>query len=115
VSELLRAGDSDREAVADQLRGAHQEGRLDTAELEDRLERCYAAKTFAELDRLVHDLPQMREPRERRARPWPPLFLAPVVVGLLALAIATHGHFVLVWPLLLLVFFRFGRRRPRWR
>jgi Domain of unknown function (DUF1707) len=116
VSELLRAGDADREAVAEELRRAHEEGRLDTAELEERLERCYAAKTFAELDRLVQDLPRRPEARERRARPRPPIVVLPLVLGLVAvLAIATHGHVVLVWPLLFLVFVGLGRRRPRWR
>jgi hypothetical protein len=52
----LRASDNDRETVASQLRAARQDGRLDTEELEDRLERAYAAKTFGDLAPLTADL-----------------------------------------------------------
>jgi hypothetical protein len=55
-----RAGDADRESVAERLRIAAGEGRIDLAELEERLDRAYNAKTYAELDVLVVDLPQER-------------------------------------------------------
>jgi hypothetical protein len=55
-----RAGDDDREAVADRLRVAAGDGRIDLTELEDRLERTFEAKTYAELDELVADLPLSR-------------------------------------------------------
>ncbi|MFG2907094.1 DUF1707 domain-containing protein [Kitasatospora sp. NPDC048286] len=51
-----RAGDSDREAVAEQLRVAAGEGRIDLAELEERLDLTYAARTYRQLDVLVADL-----------------------------------------------------------
>jgi len=53
----MRAGDPDRERVAEILREAAGEGRLDLDELEERLERTYRAKTFRELDAVVADLP----------------------------------------------------------
>jgi Domain of unknown function (DUF1707) len=53
----LRAGDGDRDAVAEQLREAHAEGRLTMEELEDRLGKTYAARTFADLAPLTADLP----------------------------------------------------------
>ena len=53
----LRAGDGDRDAVAEQLREAHAEGRLTIEELEDRLDKTYAARTFADLAPLTADLP----------------------------------------------------------
>ncbi len=56
----MRAGDPDREQVAEILRDAAGEGRIDMEELEDRLERAYRAKTFRELDVLVADLPTDR-------------------------------------------------------
>jgi hypothetical protein len=116
MSEPLRAGDADRESVADVLRRAHVDGRLDTAELEDRLERCYAAKTYAELDRLVRDLPQPRpRPGQRRPSPRIPIVAVPLALGLLALAVATHGHVFVIWPLLFFLVVRAARRRPRWR
>ncbi|MEV7597001.1 DUF1707 domain-containing protein [Kitasatospora sp. NPDC089797] len=51
-----RAADADREAVADRLRTAAGEGRIDLGELEERLDRAYAARTYPELDALVADL-----------------------------------------------------------
>ncbi|MFJ9774973.1 DUF1707 domain-containing protein [Kitasatospora sp. NPDC101157] len=51
-----RAGDADREAVAERLRIAAGEGRIDLGELEERLDRAYAARTYGELDVLVADL-----------------------------------------------------------
>src|SRR3954464_10112701 len=41
----VRASDADRERVADALRRHHLDGRLDTDELQERLDRCYAAPT----------------------------------------------------------------------
>jgi hypothetical protein len=52
-----RAGDSDREAADERLRVAAGEGRIDLTELEDRLERAFAAKTYCELSELLADLP----------------------------------------------------------
>jgi hypothetical protein len=57
-----RAADADRQAVADRLRRAHDEGRLGFAEYDDRLARAYAAVTYADLDALVADLPSDRPP-----------------------------------------------------
>ncbi|WP_438874523.1 DUF1707 SHOCT-like domain-containing protein [Symbioplanes lichenis] len=53
----MRAGDGDRQAVAEQLRGALDEGRLELHEYDDRLQRAYGAKTYGELAELVEDLP----------------------------------------------------------
>ena len=53
----LRAGDADRQAAADRLRAAHDEGRLDLGEYDRRLAEAYAAVTYADLDRLFTDLP----------------------------------------------------------
>jgi hypothetical protein len=55
--EDLRAGDGDRKAVAEQLKAALDEGRLDLSEYDERLQRTYAAKTYADLDGLLDDLP----------------------------------------------------------
>ncbi|BCJ64559.1 DUF1707 SHOCT-like domain-containing protein [Polymorphospora rubra] len=55
--EDMRAADSDREAVAEQLRVALGEGRLDLHEYDERLQRVYLAKTYADLDGLLSDLP----------------------------------------------------------
>ncbi|MFG2621392.1 DUF1707 domain-containing protein [Streptomyces sp. NPDC048507] len=60
-----RAADSDREAVAERLRMAAGDGRIDPAELDERLERAYASKTYAELAALVADLPASGGPGAR--------------------------------------------------
>jgi hypothetical protein len=52
----LRCSDADREAVAEQLRAAAGDGRLTLGELEDRLERAFGARTYADLEPLVGDL-----------------------------------------------------------
>lgn len=57
ASPDLRASDSDRERVAEVLRDALAEGRLDMAEFEERLEATYKARTYGELAPLTRDLP----------------------------------------------------------
>ena len=53
----LRVSDSEREAVAEQLRVAAGDGRLDLDELEERITAVYSAKTYAELEPITRDLP----------------------------------------------------------
>ncbi|MGW1024087.1 DUF1707 SHOCT-like domain-containing protein [Streptomyces sp. NPDC002577] len=53
----LRASDADRERVAEHLRDALAEGRLDMAEFEERLEATYNARTYGELVPITRDLP----------------------------------------------------------
>ncbi len=53
----LRASDADRDKTAEVLRAAAAEGRIDLAELEERLERTFAARTYAELSPITADLP----------------------------------------------------------
>ncbi|WP_201931732.1 DUF1707 SHOCT-like domain-containing protein [Nocardioides donggukensis] len=53
----LRISDSDRHQVAELLREAAAEGRLDWDELEERLEATYAAKVAGDLVPIVADLP----------------------------------------------------------
>jgi hypothetical protein len=53
----LRVSDADRHRVAELLREAAGEGRLDIDELEERLEAAYAAKTYGDLVPITADLP----------------------------------------------------------
>ncbi len=53
----LRASDADRERVAEVLRDALAEGRLDMAEFEERLDATYQARTYGELAPIIRDLP----------------------------------------------------------
>jgi hypothetical protein len=52
-----RASDAEREVVADRLRAAAADGRLDPDELEERVAAAYAARTRGELVPLTQDLP----------------------------------------------------------
>jgi hypothetical protein len=58
----LRASDRDRDAVGDFLRRQHVAGRLDTDEFAERYGGCLQAKTYAQLDALITDLPPDPEP-----------------------------------------------------
>jgi Domain of unknown function (DUF1707)/Cell wall-active antibiotics response 4TMS YvqF len=53
----MRASDADRDRIADILRDALAEGRLDAAEHAERIDSVYRAKTLGELEPLVRDLP----------------------------------------------------------
>ncbi|TDD32168.1 DUF1707 and DUF2154 domain-containing protein [Actinomadura sp. KC06] len=53
----MRAGDADRERVAQVLREAAGDGRLTLAELDERLDAVYAAKTYGDLEPITRDLP----------------------------------------------------------
>ncbi|WP_199549539.1 DUF1707 domain-containing protein [Streptomyces sp. N35] len=53
----LRASDADRERVAEVLRDALAEGRLDMEEFEERLDSVYKARTYGDLEPLTRDLP----------------------------------------------------------
>lgn len=53
----LRASDADRERVAKTLHNALSEGRITIAELDERIATVYRAKTLAELEPVVSDLP----------------------------------------------------------
>jgi hypothetical protein len=109
----LRAGDGDREAFAAILREQHLDGRLDSDEFQERLDACMAAKTYADLDRLVTDLPGGEPPAARPAghrwHPWP-FPLLPLV--LIAAIVAGTGHHL--WFLIPLVAF-FVIRQLVWR
>ena len=54
----VRVGDADREAVAAQLRDHYADGRLTLDELNERLDQTFAAKTKADLNTVMRDLPQ---------------------------------------------------------
>jgi Domain of unknown function (DUF1707) len=118
----LRAGDADRERVAERLRTSHAEGRLDMAEFQQRLESCYEAKTLGELAGLVRDLPRQDAPDERHSfgwlRPWPWRVapLAPILITLIVVLAATGHQVVWLWIPLVFLFWRMSWwRRRRWQ
>ena len=124
--EGMRAGDSDRKAVADQLKTALDEGRLDLSEYDERLQQTYAAKTFADLDGLLDDLPGTVPPQQSQVQPAAPAgapapapahsvaaqwarwtgpyggaFLVCVLIW--AVTSASAGHLVYFWPVWMLI------------
>jgi hypothetical protein len=112
----MRAGDADRQAVAEQLRAALNEGRLDLHEYDDRLQQTYAAKTYGELSPLLRDLPATSAPAPRPAVPavdasgreltakwlgevwasW--LAVAGVTSAIWAVSCLASGDLVYFWP-----------------
>jgi len=85
---VLRASDDDRERVAEVVRRAAVDGRLDMAELDERLGAVYAARTYGELAETTADLPDTAGPSPSPARPLvgpgasrDPAVAAPVVVS----------------------------------
>jgi hypothetical protein len=119
----LRAGDADRERVAERLRQSAAEGRLDVNELQERLESCYQARTFGQLSELVADLPRpVTEPERSRFDwlgdwRWAVRALAPLLLVLLVVSAASGHHHVfwLFWIPLVFLFWRMSSwRRRRW-
>jgi Domain of unknown function (DUF1707)/Domain of unknown function (DUF4190) len=53
----MRAADADRDRVVERLNIAYSEGRLSKDEHDGRLENALSARTYADLDQLVTDLP----------------------------------------------------------
>jgi hypothetical protein len=117
-----RAADADRETTAQRLNEAHSEGRLDPAEYQERIDRCYKARTLGELDALVSDLPRHPRPEGQPGSwlgrryafrgPLVPILLA--IIAIAALSGDWHDHWHFPWLAVLLVVFLFSRGRP-WR
>ncbi|MFC4334823.1 DUF1707 SHOCT-like domain-containing protein [Salininema proteolyticum] len=60
--DRMRASESDRQGVLEQLRTAAQDGRLDLTEYQERMEAAMQARTYSELDLLVVDLQRLAPP-----------------------------------------------------
>ena len=67
----FRISDEDRHAVAEVLRKAAGEGRIDLDELDERLEATYAARTYADLIPITSDLPSSNLTLPQSASPVP--------------------------------------------
>jgi hypothetical protein len=115
----MRVSDSERSEVADTLSKHFSEGRLDQAELDERLHRAMSAKTRADFTGLMDDLPTLAQapdqtqisPRRGRGR----FALLLIASALFAMAVsATMWILRFPWFLFAIVFFfawrRFGPR-----
>jgi Domain of unknown function (DUF1707) len=114
----LRASDSDRERVAERLRHATGEGRLQTEELEERLGAVFAARTYGELDAVVSDLPAPRDNRRHKTPLWVKATLALAIVmamiavlAVVALVVIGLAGAWMLWGILACAFFGRGRGR----
>jgi Domain of unknown function (DUF1707) len=130
--EDMRAGDGDRKAVADQLKSALDEGRLDLSEYDERLQKTYGAKTFGDLQGLLTDLPNTVPPAHsqvqsyqaqsaptapppdraggRQVAAWVGPYAGVIVICTIIWAItsASAGHLTYYWPVWMLIPLVFG-------
>ncbi|MGH3646879.1 MAG: DUF1707 SHOCT-like domain-containing protein [Micromonosporaceae bacterium] len=114
----LRAGDADRQKVADRLKQAVDEGRLGLDEYDERLGAAYAAKTYGELEALTTDLPgpapasrsqlarsdataPAARPTVRRYgwSPWRPWASAALITTGIWFAVGVTSGFGYFWPI----------------
>jgi Domain of unknown function (DUF1707) len=121
-----RASDADREQVAERLRVAATEGRLEAEEFEERLATTFSARTYGELDRVVADLPAPPAPRRREPafglRPGVAVAIAVVLVFVLLSSVSLavghghgehHGGFGILWLVWLAIGWRYLVHRRR--
>ncbi|MFZ2501940.1 MAG: DUF1707 domain-containing protein [Nocardioides sp.] len=99
-ASLLRISDADRNKVAEILREAAGEGRIDFEELDQRLDATFAAKTYGDLVPITLDLPtnqlaipQPATPAPVRSRVVP----APVIGHGSSLAVMSECRRVGAW------------------
>ncbi|HLN66542.1 MAG TPA: DUF1707 and DUF4190 domain-containing protein [Streptosporangiaceae bacterium] len=85
----LRASDTDRDRVVELLSVAYSEGRLSKDEYDGRLENAFSARTYADLDQIVTDLPVVRAIEVAPAAPAAPVAPVAPVAKVNALAIAS--------------------------
>jgi hypothetical protein len=133
--EDMRAGDSDRQAVADQLKAALNEGRLDLSEYDERLQKTYGAKTYGDLQGLLDDLPGTVPPAQSQVQSYPAAAAPPAPSGapqdqstgrsaatwvgpyaglivvctiIWAISSVSAGHLTYYWPVWMLIPLVFG-------
>ena len=92
----VRASDAERERVADRLRAHTVAGRLTTEELDERSGRAFGARTLAELEALLSDLPgdRRRGPAPRAAAVLLAEGILCVLVGVIIVTIGLLWAFV---------------------
>jgi len=121
----LRASDADREEIIGRLHKAATDGRIASDELEQRVAAALKARTYADLDATVADLPRQPTRRPRRdvsrrsnagwalavvkEHPLLLLFIVPAVAVTAAILLAA----TIMWAVLMVVVLAVsGRRRP---
>lgn len=122
----MRVSDAERQDVAESLRQALTEGRLDLDEYDERVQRAYQAKTYRELGAITADLPDAKPPtpappvpaatRRDLAHPHPNRVAILTVLGVfigiaVVLSVVSGGVIVPLWPLFIVGFWRLSHRR----
>ena len=124
----LRASDEDRERVVTRLRIAAAEGRIGSDELEHRVGVALTARTYAELEATISDLPAPRAPRPAprrraaagwmlaavRANPVLLLFAIPALAVSAAMVMAVMMMWVTVVVAVMIIGGRSRGPRPPW-
>lgn len=118
-AEAVRVGDAERERVRAQLQQHAADGRLTLDELSERFGEMYAARTAADLERTLRDLPALpagalpRPPVERqrvRSSIRGALATAALLLTIWAVVGVTAGSWYF-WPVWPLAFIGFGVAR----
>lgn len=88
--DRMLASDAERFAIVERLQKAAADGRLSLGDLSYRASRAFAARTWAELDRLVADLPPSWGPpaETQTAKPRDIRPFLTLGIGLLSLPVA---------------------------
>jgi hypothetical protein len=94
----LRVSDQERYAVAEVLRQAAGEGRIDLGELDERLEATFAARTYADLVPLTADLPALAPVQPVHPPTRPPAYLPSYPTSLAVMAETRRGGLWRVEP-----------------
>jgi hypothetical protein len=87
----MRASDADRDRAAAILAAAYGEGRLAEDEYDDRLHRALSARTYADLDLLVTDLPAAQAAVVRAVPRTNGLAIASLACGLAQFVVGPLG------------------------
>ena len=81
----MRAADADRDRMVERLNMAYSEGRLSKDEYDGRLENALSARTYADLDQLVTDLPAVQATAVTAVTKTNELAIASLACGLVQL------------------------------